>query len=546
MAPVSRNAPCPCGSNKRYKDCHGAIAAPPHPEAQPPTDATRSSLEGTESSYRPSGPDWGHLSETERTACSILMQRALKQQLAGKLVEASASYSEVLAQAPNTHDALHMLGAIELRRGNLTEARQLILAAIKLRAPYPDIEHNLRMVEDLLRVSRVDAGRAPVATEELCERALSILADLGLRPTRPGRQQRTSRNDRMEPGRSPVHLIAGVLNSSDEGAWLMWRLATLLAPLHPTVWLPAADPPEVRAGVRIRSLAPDVGDFPRDGCLVFVGLDVDCAEWIDLADAQRIVIFCQPVAPSQYLDQLRAISRDGSRPVHLLFPSQSMAARFGAGYSALPPPIEADGRQSESVHERVASVRPTSAIGVIGRLWQGTSPSEDAEFLRHVAGSAGLLEIYDPGALRYALGAEPAVRFWRRGANALRSFVSEVDCVLHVANKWWLEGDGRELFMAMAAGTPVICPRGSMFAEYIDHGVDGLLYDGRDEVIELLSALRRRPAWGMSLGRAARAKVAALVAPARTARALEEFVLGERHPIEPSVASEVRQLAMAK
>ena len=25
--PASRNAPCPCGSGKRYKDCHGALAA---------------------------------------------------------------------------------------------------------------------------------------------------------------------------------------------------------------------------------------------------------------------------------------------------------------------------------------------------------------------------------------------------------------------------------------------------------------------------------------------------------------------------------------
>jgi hypothetical protein len=473
------------------------------------------------------------------------MQRALKQQLAGRLSEASGAYGEVLARAPNTHDALHMLGAIELRRGNLAEARQLILAAMKLRAPYPDIEHNLRMVEDLLRACRVDAGRAPVATEELCEHALSILVDLALPPTRPGRAQRTSRNDRMEPEQT-VHLIAGVLKSSDEGAWLVWRLATLLAGLRPTVWLPAADPPEIRAGVRIRKLAPDVGEFPRDGCLMFVGLDIESAEWIDLADAQRILIFCQPAAPSRYLDQLRAISRDGSRPVHLLFPSQAMAARFGSGHSVLPPPIETHAHQSESAPEGVASTRSTSAVGLIGRLWQGTSPSEDAEFLRKVAESCGRLEIYDPGALRYVLGAEPAVRFWRRGASTLGSFVSEVDCMLHIANKWWLEGDGRELFMAMAAGTPVICPHGSMFAEYIDHGVDGLLYDSRDEVIELLWELRRRPAWGMSLGRAARAKVAALVAPTRTVRALEEFVLGERHPIEPIVASEVRQLAMAK
>ena len=26
-APASRNAACPCGSGRRYKDCHGALAA---------------------------------------------------------------------------------------------------------------------------------------------------------------------------------------------------------------------------------------------------------------------------------------------------------------------------------------------------------------------------------------------------------------------------------------------------------------------------------------------------------------------------------------
>ena len=29
--PASRNAPCPCGSGRRYKECHGALAAPPAP-----------------------------------------------------------------------------------------------------------------------------------------------------------------------------------------------------------------------------------------------------------------------------------------------------------------------------------------------------------------------------------------------------------------------------------------------------------------------------------------------------------------------------------
>src|SRR6266568_2250063 len=40
MTPVGRNAPCPCGSGKRYKECHGAIPVPG--TAEPPMLAERS------------------------------------------------------------------------------------------------------------------------------------------------------------------------------------------------------------------------------------------------------------------------------------------------------------------------------------------------------------------------------------------------------------------------------------------------------------------------------------------------------------------------
>src|SRR5437764_13196940 len=181
--PVSRNAPCPCGSHRRYKDCHGAIASSPVGMASPSGAGEPSPVAPGRAQYRPSGPDWDHLPEVERDACSVLMQRALKQQRTGALTEAAMSYARVLSRAPDTHDALHMLGAIELRRGNFAEAKKLIVAALKLRPPYPDIEHNLRMVEDLERAARVSAGRASAPSEELCEAALPILVDIALRPT---------------------------------------------------------------------------------------------------------------------------------------------------------------------------------------------------------------------------------------------------------------------------------------------------------------------------------------------------------------------------
>ncbi len=36
MDKVGRNQPCPCGSGKKYKKCHGGLAAAPNPFAPSP------------------------------------------------------------------------------------------------------------------------------------------------------------------------------------------------------------------------------------------------------------------------------------------------------------------------------------------------------------------------------------------------------------------------------------------------------------------------------------------------------------------------------
>ena len=530
--PLSRNALCPCGSGRRYKDCHGALSSVAAPSIE--SDQQASVAPPVRSLYRPAAPDWDHLAESERAACGLLMERALKHQVAGRLAEAAANYEQVLTQAPETHDALHMLGAIELRRGNFAEAKKLILAALRLRPPYPDIEHNLRMAEDLERAARVDAGRPATPREGLCEKALPALVDLALRPKllRPGAQPA----DAAHRSPQPIHLIAGVSESNDDGAWLLRRLAALLAADRPIVWARAH---ERSAAPPSGPLAPDTADFPDGGTHVFVGIEFDGADWINRGQSERVIVFCQPAPPSECLRQLRAISRDGARAVELVFPSRAMARRFGVGHAVLPPPIAADSEIDLPTPRRFAA-------GLIGRHWQGVSPGEDAEFLRGVATASRVLELYDPGALRYVVGGEPAVRCRTRGAIALRAFMRSVDCILHTGGKWWLEGDGREFLMAMAAGVPIIAPRASLFAEYIEHGVDGLLYGERGEAPELIAALRSDPARRRALGQAARAKVAPLIAPERAAEEVRRLLRGEPAPSKASGGGIIREPLPAK
>src|SRR5260221_13624346 len=103
MTPPSRNEPCPCGSGKRYKHCCGT------------SDAQAA----------------GAL--TERAApVATLMRAALSAQTAGRNEEAEQLYRRVLAIAPDEPDALQSLGLVRFARGDLAEARSLVLRALDL------------------------------------------------------------------------------------------------------------------------------------------------------------------------------------------------------------------------------------------------------------------------------------------------------------------------------------------------------------------------------------------------------------------------------
>ena len=111
---ISRNAPCPCGSGRRYKACCGAAGA-----AAPAARA-------------------------EEPALGSLMTRALALQQAGRLAEAAALYRAALAREPNLPDAVHMLGAIELETGDYAAAlRHLHRAATLFEWKLPAARHNL-------------------------------------------------------------------------------------------------------------------------------------------------------------------------------------------------------------------------------------------------------------------------------------------------------------------------------------------------------------------------------------------------------------------
>jgi Tfp pilus assembly protein PilF len=120
-----RNDPCPCGSGKRYKECHGRLG-----EASPGLD--------------------------------VVIQRALAAHQQGRIDEAERGYREVLAQDPGHAIATHYLGLAAWQRGNLAEGERQMRASIAGNAAIPDFHNNLGLL--LRDTRRVDEAIASFRT----------------------------------------------------------------------------------------------------------------------------------------------------------------------------------------------------------------------------------------------------------------------------------------------------------------------------------------------------------------------------------------------
>lgn len=518
VASTSRNSPCPCGSGRRYKDCHGALTGPTDRTSVPP-----------QSTYRAPGGEWAHLDEAERDRLGARMEHALALQTTGRIDEAAREYRHVLVTAADTHDAQHMLGVIELGRGNLDEAEHLISAAMALRPPYAAIQHNWQLVQDARFV------RARLGPEQLAEPALPILVELTLGARAAERRDGTGLAQAATAEPAFVHLIGRAHAGDHDDGWLLRRLADILDLDRRTIW--AADGGGADAmGVRhVQRVEGEAGTIPRGGTHVFVGVEFECAAWIARSNAERVIVFCQSAAPTRYLDQLRAIARDGVRPLDLVFPSQAMAERFGRGHTVLPPPLDlAPAADFPPVlvpyEERLMEMSPVWPIGIVGQNQQFVCEPPDVDFVKALTSITGRLHVYDPGRCRYLLGGNPLARFFQRRPGGLESFLGQLGCFIHRVDAWWQDTIGRELYGAMALGVPVLCPRCSIHAERIEHGVDGFLYESIAEARQLVSDLRQAPAVAVAIGRAGRNKVRALLDGETLIRRYREFLVGAGHP----------------
>ncbi|HKU85493.1 MAG TPA: SEC-C metal-binding domain-containing protein, partial [Casimicrobiaceae bacterium] len=250
---VSRNDPCPCGSGRRFKDCHGSLRGDPA-TALPPRPVRKSR-------YRPAGNDWANLGEDEQDRLGALMEVALAHQRAARIREAESAYRAVLEQAPRTHDALHMLGVVRLGLGDFPDAERLIREARALRPSYPAIETNWSLVQ------RTIAARDRSGVEILAEHALPLLC-----ATIAGR--RSAAAPAADDAAQPLHVVGVAGEATSDAVWMSRRIADLLSGLQPTQWQ-GDDPGAAKAWQELgrRTIDPAAGRQPSTGDVILGSIE---------------------------------------------------------------------------------------------------------------------------------------------------------------------------------------------------------------------------------------------------------------------------------
>lgn len=141
--PASRNDPCPCGSGKRYKHCHGSdtpqVTLPPAPAADAdPVEAARAALRAG----RPA--DAVAIIEASPAPGDIDALRVLAEALRGFDLRRSRScWEQVLSARPGDPEALFFLGDIQREAGDYRSAIATFEQALAVSPDHPALLNNL-------------------------------------------------------------------------------------------------------------------------------------------------------------------------------------------------------------------------------------------------------------------------------------------------------------------------------------------------------------------------------------------------------------------
>ena len=102
-------------------------------------------------------------------------------------------------------------------------------------------------------------------------------------------------------------------------------------------------------------------------------------------------------------------------------------------------------------------------------------------------------------------------------------FLRDLDCFFYRTGIA-CEAGGRVILEAMASALPVVCHRVGGYAEWIEHGKTGFLFETDEEAFQILARLKADPGLRRRVGQAARVTVETLFSAQNQQRMIDYYL----------------------
>ncbi len=252
------------------------------------------------------------------------------------------------------------------------------------------------------------------------------------------------------------------------------------------------------AGYPIQRIDARQGLGPSGGVLVIAGNYFPVGSWLQSARPRRTVL----IANTFILEQHRYTTWHSLQSIgqpEIVYTSRLMSDWMGIPGSLQPSLID--------ITQFAPQQRVESGRFVVGRLSRDVPEKHhplDPEIYRALTGQGCQIRIMGGTCLAPQIRGLERVELLHAGAEPATYFFQQLDCFFYRTSDAWLEAGGRVVAEAMACGLPIVCHRRGGYTEWIDHGVNGLLFDTQEEALALLLRLKNDIGMRKSLGGAAR------------------------------------------
>ncbi|UTF61673.1 glycosyltransferase family 4 protein [Gilvimarinus sp. DA14] len=274
---------------------------------------------------------------------------------------------------------------------------------------------------------------------------------------------------------------------------------------------------ELVSEFKLRRTRPIPSYMPDGGHYIFVGTHWRGKCWPWLAKPpQRLIYIYNTLLPG-LLTHTAKVPPRWPKPEYVAI-SQFQCQHLGIEAQVHPSPID--------IKRFWPKPKPTSRAVRVGRISRDTVDKHHPEDLAIYQSLAAMqVPCYlQGGACLKSLQRTPGVHLWPAGKFDAAEFLQSLDIFYYRTSDQVVETFGRVVIEAMACGLPVVCHRNGGYADWIEHDVNGLLFDTSEQALTLLKELVADPQRRARLGKQARLTVEKMYSSEAIAERLNFYV----------------------